>query len=80
MSEVLGRCVRHLCTCHAGDVQVVQGVYMSCRGCTGRAGGVQVVQGVYRSCRGCTIIRRPASALLDNLLCPPGPGGPAAAG
>ena len=27
-----------------------------------------------------TIIRRPASALLDKLLCPPGPGGPAAAG
>ena len=26
------------------------------------------------------IIRRPASALLDKLLCPPGPGGPAAAG
>ena len=24
------------------------------------------------------IIRRPASALLDKLLCPPGPGGPAA--
>ena len=26
------------------------------------------------------IIRRPASALLDKLLCPPSPGGPAAAG
>ena len=25
-------------------------------------------------------IRRPASALLDKLLCPPGPGGPAATG
>ena len=25
------------------------------------------------------IIRRPASALLDKLLCPPGPGGPATA-
>ena len=25
-------------------------------------------------------IRRPASALLDKLLCPPGPGSPAAAG
>ena len=35
-------------------MQVVQGVYRSCRGCTGRVGGVLVVQGVYRSCRGCT--------------------------
>ena len=26
-----------------------------------------------------TKIRRPASALLDKLLCPPDPGGPAAA-
>ena len=27
-----------------------------------------------------TIIRRPSSALLDKLLCLPGPGGPAATG
>ena len=28
----------------------------------------------------CTIIRRPASALSEKLLCPPGPWGPAAVG
>ena len=31
-------------------------------------------------CRLGIIIRRPTSALLDKLLCPPGPGGPAATG
>ena len=30
--------------------------------------------------KGCIIIRRPASALSEKLLCPPGPWGPAAVG